>query len=442
MTMCLEKARRAWVRLPRPLHGALLELRSEHPRPTVFSTSQFVQFEPRLRDWGLTEITTAPNGINGEQVQVVSLNRLGVAFAKHLSPLPTDRRSLPPLMPLADVLADLPQPVFDWISGPPPIEKHPGGILFEAMGVLLPTFRGDAYNPSRELTLALEEVAFRNSGGALRKDGPAVSFLTPELTDALRLILDSNGVPWKDGGIDGRAIRSICDTDGCGLVTLRDIYDNSRPGAPPNAYVIRREWVVPHMMKPVARALVDGEIDPFKLVILMPNEYREWVADGLPLNKVPPHPRLLALIGVIKKKGKYDWQFVKDYFDVQPRVAAFLRAYENGVTIPDEEAYDGEGVDIVLPDEDGPTDSGWDILGATPEQVAYLNQPGFSIEPATPGAVDTLAALDSLIATAGDAAKVVEAPVPSNAELAAAKARREARHPVADLSLDDEFDIL
>lgn len=391
MTMCLEKARRAWVRLPRPLHGALLELRSEHPRPVVFGTSQFVQFEPRLRDWGLTEITTAPNGIKGETVQVVSLNRLGVAFAKHLTPLPTDRRSLPPLVPLADVLADLPQPVFDWISGPPPIEKHPGGILFEAMGVLLPTFRGDAYNPSRELTLALEEVAFRNSGGALRKDGPAVSFLTPELTDALRRILDSNGIPWKDGGIDGRAIRSICDTDGCGLVTLRDVSDPAKPG-----YVVGREWVVPHHMKPVARALVDGEIDPFKLVILMPNDYREWVADGLPLNKVPPHPRLLALIGVIKKKGKYDWQFVKDYFDVQPRVAAFLRAYENGVTVPDEEAYDGDGVEITLPEDDE-----FDIMG--------------------------------------DAPRIIEAPTPPFAKDASGYRLTE---PVADLSLDDAFDIL
>lgn len=425
MTMCLEKARRAWVRLPRPLHGALLELRSEHPRPVVFGTSQFVRFEPRLRDWGLTEITTAPNGINDEQVQVVSLNRLGIAFAKHLTALPTDRRSLPPLVPLADILADLPQPVFDWISAPPPIEKHPGGILFEAMGVLLPNFRGDAYNASRELTLALEEVAFRRSGGALRKDGPAVSFLSPELTDALRRILDSNGIPWKDGGIDGRAIRSICDTDGCGLVTLRDVHADPAPGEPARVYVKDREWVVPHHMKPIARALVDGEIDPFKLVILMPSAYREWVADGLPINAVPDHPRLLALIGVIKRKGKYDWAFVKDYFDVQPRVAAFLRAYENGVTVPDDAAYDGSGVDIMLPDDPEPDfdlglDNPFDILS------------GMTGAPADPTAR----------ARAAEEGHVIEAPVPSNAELARARAEREARQPVADLSLDDEFDIL
>ncbi len=413
MVLCLEKARRAWIRLPRPLHAALLELRDEHPRPVVFDTSQFVRFERRLSDWHLTEITTGPFGINGETAQVAKLNRLGLAFAKHLQPLSGDQRTLPPLMPLADVLADLPQPVLDWISGPPPIQKHAGGILFETMGVLLLNHRGDAYNPSRLLQLALDELDFRKRGGVVRKDGPISPLLPEGVTEILRRLLDENGVPHKSSGIDGRAIRSVGDTDGAGLVTLNEMYLN--PGQP-GVMQTELRWFVPNHMKPVARALVDGETDPFKLVLLMPTDYQEWVADGLPINKVPRHPRLLALVGVVKKKGKYDWQFVKDYADLQSRTAAFLRAREYGDVVPDDAPLEGAGVEIVLPDDDGPADLSlddeFDIMGDAPKIVE------------------------------ADTGGIIEAPVPSNAELAAAKARREARHPVADLSLDDEFDIL
>ncbi|QHJ75312.1 hypothetical protein DELTA_119 [Brevundimonas phage vB_BsubS-Delta] len=384
----------------------------------MFSTSQFVRFERLLTDWHLTEITTAPNGINGEQVQVSALNRLGIAWAKHLPPLTNDKRTLPPLMLLADILADLPQSVFDWISGPPPIQKHAGGIMFEALGVLIPNHRGDAYNPSLELTLALDELAFRKTGRAVRQDGPASPFLDDAVAAALRRILDRNGVAWGDG-IDGRIIRGISDKDGAGLVSMRAI-----PGR--EVFSVKDEqWFVPHMMQPVARALVDGELDPFKLITLMPNAYREWVADGLPINMVPPHPRLLALIGVIKKKGKYDWQFVRGYDDFRLRMAAFLRAYENGATVPDDAPYDGSGVEIVLPDDPEPDfdlglDNPFDILS------------GMTGAPADPTAR----------ARAAEEGHVIEAPVPSNAELARARAEREARQPVADLSLDDEFDIL
>jgi len=399
MVLCLEKARRAWIRLPRPLHAALLELRAEHPRPVVFGTSQFVRFERGLTDWKLTDIKPGPFGINGEIVSGATLNRLGMAFAKHLQPLSNDKRTLTPLMPLADVLAELPQPIIDWLSGTPPIEKHEGGILFEVLGVLLPTFRGDGYNPSRELTLALEELAFRRSGGVLRKDGPASPYLEPHVADILRRILDENGVPWKDGGIDGRLIRSLGDKDGAGLVTLRTL-----PGRE-HFTVADQEWAVPHMMRAVARALVDGETDPFKLAVLMPDAYRIWLADGLPVSSVPPHPRLLALIGVIKRKGKYDWQFVKDYADIQHRMAAFLRAYERGDVVPDDTPYDGSGVDIVLPDSDGPADEDWAALDMSP------------------------------------APAVIEAPVPSNADLEAMHQQRAARS--GDISVTpDEFDIL
>lgn len=420
MTLCLEKARRAWVRLPRPLHATLLELREDHPRPVVFSTSQFVRFEPRLTDWNLTATVEVPNGINGDPIRAEKLNGLGLAFAKHLGPLSGDRRTLAPLIPLADVLADLPQPVLDWITGPPPIAKHVGGILFEALGVLIPTFRGDAYNPSRELTLAIAELAQRKAGGAIGRDGPAASYLDPKVADILRRILDENGVPWKDAGIDGRHLRSIASTDGAGLVYLRVTADTE------TSEVKDQEWAVPHPLKPVARALVDGVTNQFELVTLLPDSYREWVASGLPINLVPAHPRLLALIGVIRKKGKYDWQFTVDGRDIQPRLAAFLRASDTGGIAPDDTPYEGEGVGIMLPDVggDGPADL---TLDADEDPWAALD-----LSPTRP---------------------VIEAPVPSNADLAAAKERRAAltedhrqdyldsEAPVADLALEDDFDI-
>lgn len=451
MTMCLEKARRAWVRLPRPLHAALLELKAEHPKPVVFGTSHAVRFEPRLTDWRLTTTTPGPFDINGEIVRAETLNALGVAWAKHLPPFSNDKRTQTPLVPLADVLADLPQPIFDWLSGTPPIEKHAGGILFEALGVLLPDFRGESYNPSRELTLALDEVAFRRSGGTLRQDGPTSPLLSPLLMAALARCLDPEGVPWRNSNIDGRNMRSLLDTDGAGLIVLRT---RNATAENPNG---ENYWTVPHHMRPVAQALANGETDPFRLTVLCPDAYKLWVANNLPINLVPPHPRLLDLIGVVKRKGKYDWRLTKDGQFIQPRVAAFLRAYESGTAaVPDDTPYDGEGVDIVLPDDDGPADSDWDILGATPEQVAYLEQPGFGITPETPGAADTISALDHLIAMAANAPltiqtltaakegvgglvkQIVEAPVPSNADLAAAGARRR-----GDISATDaDFDIL
>ncbi|USN16711.1 hypothetical protein FANBOY_01040 [Brevundimonas phage vB_BgoS-Fanboy] len=439
MTLCLEKARRAWVRLPRPLHAALLELRDEHPRPVVFSTSQCVRFEPRLTDWKLTTTVEVPNDINGEPVRAEKLNWLGAAFAKHLPPLTNDKRTLPPLMPLADILAELPDAAFQWISTPP-IQKHPGGILFEALGVLLPDFTGEVYRPSRELGLALEEVAFRSGGGAFRSDGPAHPLLSPTLTAALKLCMDGKGSPWRTGQIDGRVLRPLLDSDGAGIVELRTTY------VTPGSTTEETHWTVPYNMRRIAKGLIDGHTDPFYLLALCPDDYQHWVANGLPIDTVPKHPRLLALLGLVKRKGKYDWTLTPVGRDIQPRVAAHLRAYLTGTgAVADDAAYDGGGVDIILPED---ADNPWDILGEITGTVpdadarAFADADGFTIEPATPGAADTLAALDSLIAVAGDAAKIVQAPVPSNAELAAAKARREARHPVADLSLDDEFDIL
>ena len=438
MSLCLEKARRAWVRLPRPLHAALLELRDEHPRPVLFSTSHAVRFEPRLTDWKLTTTVEVPNGINGEPARAEKLNWLGMAFAKHLQPLSGDKRTNTPLMPLADILAELPEPAIQWISTTP-IQKHPGGILFEALGVLLPDFTGEVYRPSRELGLALEEMAFRSGGGAFRSDGPAHPLLSPMLVAALKLCMEGKGAPWRTSEIDGRLLRPLLASDGAGIVDLRTtgMDANTRE---------EKHWTVPYNMRRIAKGLIDGHTDPFYLLTLCPDDYQSWVANGLPIDTVPKHPRLLALLGLVKRKGKYDWTLTPVGRDIQPRVAAHLRAYLTGTgAVADDAAYDGDGVDIILPED---ADNPWDILGEITGTVpdadarASADADGFTIEPATPGAADTLAALDSLIAVAGDAAKIVQAPVPSNAELAAAKARREARHPVADLSLDDEFDIL
>lgn len=347
MAFLVEKARRAWVRLPRPLHAALAELRAEHPRPVVFGTSHSVRFEPRLSDWRLIDIKPAPNPINpAETVHVASLNRFGAAFAKHLPPLSADRRTLAPLMPLADILADLPPAILSWLSGTPPIAKHDGGILFEALGVLMLDHRGDAYNPSRELLMALDELDFRRRGGVVRQDGPVAPLLSSELTDVLRLVMQRGGVPWKESKIDGRLVRSIGTTDGAGLLGLRTIAGQT------HLSVNDQEWAVPHMMRPVVQAILDGETDPFRLLVLTPKAYQEWVADGLPINSVPPHPRLLALIGIIRRKGKYDWQFAKGYAEMQQRIAAHLRAYYSGTSaVADDSAYDGAGVDITLPDD-------------------------------------------------------------------------------------------
>ena len=416
MTLCLEKARRAWVRLPRPLHAALLELRERHPRPVEFSTSQFVRFEPHLTRWRLIDIKPIPSDINpAERVDAASLNTLGLAFASKLEPLSSDKRTNTPLIPLADILAALPRPILEWLSSPAPIEKHAGGILFEALGVLLLDRRGESYYPSRELLMALEELHFRQTGGAFRQDGPVSPILSAEHAAALRSCMSPEGVAWRSGNVDGRVLRPLLDTDGAGLVMLREINGVQK-------------WVVPHMMRNVAQALIDGETDPFRLLVLTPTEYQEWIANRCPPVMVPANPKLLALIGLVKKKGKYDWKLTPLGDDIAGRVAAFLAAYDAGAPVgPDDSAHytHHEGVEIVLPDDPEPDfdlglDNPFDILS------------GMTGAPADPTAR----------ARAAEEGHVIEAPVPSNAELARARAEREARQPVADLTLDDEFDIL
>ena len=446
MTHTLQKQGRAWLRLPRPLHAALLELRASHPKPLWIKDAVAAHGEPNLEAWKLARLVEIKNPVEPLDplpTYAWELNDFGLAFARPLPEMSKDKRTMPPLFPLADVLAGLPQGIRDWLSGDPPLAKLPGGVLFEVLGVLTPDFRGESYHPTRELMLAFQELREREQGGRSFTPETFVDLdITPTIASFIAAASHAPGVDVMKATVDGRQLRPWNATpEGAGIVLTAD------EGG-------RTYYRLSHEMRSLALAVAAGERDGFKLAMMMPDRFKEWVANSLsPACRPPRYDRLPALIGLTKKKGKFDWQLTPAGKAIVPMLRAAMASQRM-----DDELYVGDGVDIVLPDEDGPTDSGWDILGATPEQVAYLNQPGFSIEPATPGAADTLAALDSLIAVAGDAAKVVEAdtggiieadtggiieaPVPSNAELAAAKARREARHPVADLSLDDEFDIL
>lgn len=440
MAYILEKQGRAWVRLPRPLHQALAEIYAEHPAGCPASTSQFAQFEPLLSDWNLARIKLSDSHIKDGRPpeNVFDLNAFGLAWASNLPPLSRDKRTMPPLIPLADIIASLPDAIREWLLGDPPIEKLPGGLMFEALGVLLLNHRGDAYLPTRELELATAEYRQRERGGRSFTPETYVDLdISPALASFLVACGQSPGVDARKATFDGRQLRPWAATqEGSGVVLTVQDGDKTY-------------YRLSHEMRGLAMVIASGERDGFKLAQFMPQRFKEWIANSLAPALTPPmYDRLPSLIGLTKRKGKYDWKLTKVGEIVVPLMRAALQA-EEGLTVPDTDLHVGDGVDIYLPDapyqpldqEFAEAEPDWDILGASPEQVAYLNQPGFSIEPATPGAVDTLAALDSLIATAGDAAKIVEAPVPSNAELAAAKARREARHPVADLSLD-EFDIL
>lgn len=461
MTLCLEKARRAWVRLPRPLHAALLELRDQHPEPVVFGTSQFVRFEPLLSRWKLTVTRPIPNPIKTtERVDAVALNALGVALATHLTALSNDRRTNTPLMPLADVLAGLPPPILDWITGTPPIQKHEGGILFEALGVLMPTRRGDAYNPSRELLLAIDELNRRGGQAGTVRDGPVAPALTDFQIDALNRCLNPGGVPYGAPDMDGRTLRALLDKDGAGLITLRETSQNGR------------FWIVPNHMRGVAAAMARSEPDMFALLAVTPKAYREWVCDGLPLPSIPEHPRLLAMIGVIKRKGKYDWQFTRDGAELKPRLVAMMNA-EEGVEIVDDTPYIGDGVDITLddypqdglddsagyvhPDPNSPVANGidltlddaedpFDILGDdNADKMGYITTrdggpqgPLISVQPVPVSDADrALAQLTATDLSLADA-QFVEAPIPSDAELAEARLARELRA----LTDGDEFDTL
>ncbi len=464
MAYILEKQGRAWVRLPRPLHQALAEIHAEHPAGCPASTSQFAQFEPLLSGWNLARIKLSDSHIKDGRPpeNVFDLNAFGLAWASNLPPLSRDKRTMPPLIPLADIIASLPDAIREWLLGDPPIEKLPGGLMFEALGVLLLNHRGDAYLPTRELELAAAEYRQREQGGRSFTPETYVDLdISTPLASFMIATSQSPGVDARKTAYDGRQLRPWAATaEGAGIILTVQDGDKTY-------------YRMSHEMRALGIAVASGERDGFKLATLMPHRFKAWVANSLsPALRPPMYDRLPAVLGLARRKGKYDWKLTKAGEAVVPLLASLLRA-EEGVTVPDDDLHVGDGVDIYLPDSpyqpldqefgeadlsvgvrlnippvlDLDGDNPWDILGeitgTTPDPAAraFADADGFTIEPATPGAADTLAALDSLIATAGDAQRIVQAPVPSNAELAAAKARREARHPVADLSLDDEFDI-
>lgn len=440
MVLILEKQGRAWVRLDRLTHQALAEIHAEMPYGTPVSTAQFAGFEPKLLDWKLANIKLADSRINDGRPpeNVWELNAFGMAWAKNLPPLSRDKRTMPPLMPLADILADLPAPIREWLLGDPPIAKLPGGIMFEKLGVLILNHRGDAYLPTRELGLAADEYRHREQGGRSFTPETYVDLdISPDLAAFISAASVSPGVDARRTTFDGRQLRPWAATpEGSGVVlTVKD--------------GDRTFYRLSHEMRALAVALASGERDGFKLAMLMPERFKVWVANSLSPALTPPmYDRLPSVIGLTKRKGKYDWKLTKAGEAVVAPLASALRA-EEGVTVPDDEQYDGNGVDIVLPGANPfvlegiiasdapyqPLDQ--EFAEAEPDFDLGLDNPFDILSGMTGAPADPTAR-----ARAAEEGHVIEAPVPSNAELARARAEREARQPVADLSLDDEFDIL
>jgi hypothetical protein len=337
------KQGRAWVRLDRLTHQALAECYAEYPRPTPVSTSQFARHETKLTDWKLARITLADSRINDGRApeNAFELNHFGLAWAKVLPPLSRDRRTMPPLFPLADVLAELPQPIRDWLAGPPPIAKMPGGIMFETLGVLLPAPRGDGLIPSNELLLAFDELARRNQAG--RSFTPETQVTVEYDADLCAFLSQTTvlpGVAWKSSSMDGRQLRPFNMTeDGAGMIQLID--DNGV-----------QYWRCSYEMRAVTSALASGERDGFALARLCPQRFQDWLASGLSdVLRPAKHCRLLAVLGLIRRKGKFDWKLTAAGERVMPLLAAAIRAEATGEIAPDDSTYDGSGVDITLPDD-------------------------------------------------------------------------------------------
>ena len=343
MTLSLEKQGRAWVRLPRPLHLALTELRDADPRPVRSDLSQFARFEPNLERFLLARSAPALSQISDApaDAQLYALNDFGRAWAKALPPISHDKRVNTPLFPLADVLDMLPDNILSWLSGAPPIAKHQGGLIFETLGVLAPTIRGDGYYPERVLMLALEELRQRRQAG--RSFTPELQVqidVDPEIAQFLVQTTNLPGVAWQTAKFDGRALRRFnCAPDGAGFVDLVTDADGTK------------YYRAPHMVRALVAAIGSGERDAFRLALLMPKVFREWIALGAPLSAAPPqHTRMAALIGLVKRKGKYDWKLTPMGERVMPLLAAHQRA-EEGVQTVDLSLDDGDGVDITLPDD-------------------------------------------------------------------------------------------
>lgn len=455
MTHTLQKQGRAWLRLPRPLHAALLELRASHPKPLWIKDAVAAHGEPNLEAWKLARLVEIKNPVEPLDplpTYAWELNDFGLAFARPLPEMSKDKRTMPPLFPLADVLAGLPQGIRDWLSGDPPLAKLPGGVLFEVLGVLTPDFRGESYHPTRELMLAFQELREREQGGRSFTPETFVDLdITPTIASFIAAASHAPGVDVMKATVDGRQLRPWNATpEGAGIVLTAD------EGG-------RTYYRLSHEMRSLALAVAAGERDGFKLAMMMPDRFKEWVANSLsPACRPPRYDRLPALIGLTKKKGKFDWQLTPAGKAVVPMLRASMASQRM-----DDELYVGDGVEIVLPDE---PDNPWDILGEMTGTVpdadarALADEGGFHITLPSDTPPEQIAeAFADLMASGGrvveadtggiieadtggiieaDTGGVIEAPVPSNAELAAAKARREARHPVADLSLDDEFDIL
>ena len=325
-------------RFPKPLWNGLFRLHMQGGQPMWQTHFMALGMGSEMERWKLIKKVTMrdPEAPGPDDRPNMGAGYLLTEYGKMLAALPTheviDRRTMIPLLPLADLLRALPEPIRDWLAKTP-IEKNEGGMLFVALGVLVEPAVGDHLLPSRHLIEALTEPA---TGG----DGPVAGvpeFLSKEQKGWLRSTL-AGGMAWDANKLDGRRIKPMIMM---GLVQWHEP---------------ERRWTVAPSMRRFVNELSAGTRDPVALFLALSSTTQDYLTTGLMSDDTGVPLHLLQKMGWLYKSGNsYEYRLSKIGQGLAPSWRAAMRAAA-GVLDGDIGPDTGQGADLTLEDEDGPAD--------------------------------------------------------------------------------------
>jgi hypothetical protein len=348
------------VQIDRPLHEAMVELRRADWSLTALPEATSLSLYPQFELWGLTTTRSHKDPADPHFMRITyAATPFGRALAEKLPHTPPSSAKGQARIPLAEIMALLPPDMLAEFEHPP-VPNRGVARFFYDMGVFAadPVGRTDA--GGIPLTV-IPAGRWRKAAGEMKSDGPvrlSMNF-TSEQRALLRRCAIGQGLDYMDRSYDGRHVRVFGDKDGIGIV--RVISDGGK------------HWYrVPPEYRRLALAIADGEDRLPNLFAALPEETRYWFVSEF-ASADPPLVKLLVLMGLVRRRGKYDWRYTRFGKDSVPlllgvhRQLAGVDAGELTLDLTVDEPPPES--DLFLPDEDDPLDAltvddvdPWDIL--------------------------------------------------------------------------------
>lgn len=329
-----------YIQIDRPLHEALLELRRAGWSVTSDPTATTLAFYPQFERWGMTTTRAHKDPADPDFNRITyAATPFGQAIGEKLPPTaPVSGRSQARL-PLADVVALVPADVRAEFEHPP-VPNRGLARFFYDVGVFVADPVGMIDHTGVPVTV-IPAGRWRKAVEESKGDGPAHLSLnfTMEQRTLLRRCIIGQGLDYADRTYDGRHLRVFGDKDGMGLIHIVS-EDN-------------KHWYrVPPEYRRLAIAIADGEQRLPHLFAALPEQTRYWFISEFG-SADPPLVKMLVAMGLVRRRGKYDWRYTRFGKDNVSMLVGVHRQIA-GVDAAELTLEDGEnGSDITLDDADG-----------------------------------------------------------------------------------------